>query len=255
MTSFSNWRIMLAHMNIQESLKNLGLNDKQAKVYVALLELGQVTAYAIAERCGIKRPTVYVVLDELRQKGLVLKIPHIKKQLWSAKSPDEFLEEVEERLRLARRALPELLAMTSGANKPKTLYFEGERGVKDFLDYGLDKMSGKEFVGFYAHAENISKELLDMVNEYNSKLKREHIGLRGIAPEHTTLKYYRDRDKEYSRNMKIVSYKTYSSNISVDVGPTFVRIFAPKDMQGVIIENPDIARTMKQIFEMVWAKY
>lgn len=240
---------------INESLQNLGLNEKEAKIYVALLELGQTTAYAVAERCGLKRPTVYVVLDELRQKGLVLKIPHIKKQLWSAKSPDEFFEEAEERLRVARRTLPELLAMTSGAHKPKTLYYEGEKGVRDFLDYGLEKVAGKEFVGFYAHAEGIPKELLDLVNDYNFKLKRKNIGIRGIAPEHPTLAYYRERDKEYSRNMKIVPYDTYSANISVDIGPTFVRIFAPKDMQGVVIENQDIARTMKQIFEMVWKKY
>lgn len=242
-------------MNISESLRDLGLNDKEAKVYVALLELGQVTAYAVAERCGLKRPTVYVVLDELRQKGLVLKIPHAKKQLFSAKPPDEFFAEAEERLRIARRALPELLALTAGAKKPKTLYFEGEKGVKDFLDYGVDKMAGKEFTGFYAHAENISKELLSIVDEYNFKLKRKNIGLRGIAPEHPTLAYYRKTDKEYSRDMKIVPYDTYSANISIDIGPTFVRIFAPKDMQGVVIENQDIARTMKQIFEMVWAKF
>ena len=74
---------------INDALKNLGLNDKEARAYAALLELGQTTAYAVAERSGLKRPTVYVVLDELRQKGLVLKIPHVKKQLWSAKSPHQ----------------------------------------------------------------------------------------------------------------------------------------------------------------------
>ena len=56
-------------MDIQEALRNFGLNDKEARVYVALLELGQTTAYAIAERSGLKRPTVYVILDDLRQKG------------------------------------------------------------------------------------------------------------------------------------------------------------------------------------------
>lgn len=242
-------------MRIEESLRNLGLNSKEAKIYVALLELGQTTAYAVAERSGVKRPTTYVVLDELRQKGLALKIPHAKKQLFSAKAPDEFFEEVEERLRVARRALPELLSLTSGTNKPKTLYFEGDKGVEDFLNYGLEKVAGNEFVGFYAHAEGISKNLLTIINDYNDRLKRKNIGIRGIAPEHPTLAYYRERDKAYGRNMKIVPYDTYSANISIDIGPTFVRIFAPKDMQGVIIENPDIARTIKQIFEMVWSKY
>lgn len=241
-------------MKIEESLKNLGLNDKEVKTYIALLELGESTAYAIAERSGLKQPTTYVILEELRQKGLVLKIPHTKKQLFSAKSPEEFIDEVEENVRSARRVLPELLALTSSPKKPKTLYFEGENGVKDFLNYGLDKMEGKNFTGFYAHTDGMPKKLSPIVDEYHLKLKRKGIGICGVVPDHSTLEYYRETDKEYSRNMKVVPYEKYSANISIDIGPTFVKMFAPKDMQGVIIENVDIARTMKEIFEMVWEK-
>jgi len=240
---------------INDALKNLGLNDKEARAYAALLELGQTTAYAVAERSGLKRPTVYVVLDELRQKGLVLKIPHVKKQLWSAKSPDEFFGEAEERLKIAKQALPELLAMTSGSKKPRTLYFEGLRGIEDVTRYGLERMKGKEIIGFYAEAGDASPELKKIFGDYNNRLKRDCITERGIVPDIPNLKYWRDTDKEYGRTMKIVPPATYSARNSIEIGDTFVRILAFKDLQGVIIENEAIAQTMRQIFEMVWSKY
>ena len=74
----------------------------------------------------------------------------------------------------------------------------------------------------------------------------------GIVPEHPSLREWRNRDSEYGRLMKIVPYDTYSAANSIDVGDTFVRILAFRDLQAVIIENPDVAQTVRQIFQMVW---
>ena len=239
-------------MQIEDALRNLGLDIKEARVYRALLELGQSTAYAIAEKSGLKRPTVYVVLDGLRMKGLVLKIPHAKKQLFVAKPPDELFADAEERLHQARAALPELLAMLSGAKKPKTLYFEGLGGMREILEYGIEKFPEKEMVGFYAHIEDAPQDLIDIFWEWNKKIKAQGIRIRGIVPEHASLQEFRDTDAEYGREMKTVPYNLYSANVSIDMNNAFVRLLDFKNLQGVVIENPDIARTMKQIFEMVW---
>lgn len=69
-------------MQIIESLESLGLNEKEAKVYTALLQLGRVSAYSVSEKSGLKKPTTYVVLGELVKKGLVSKeVPRSRKQL------------------------------------------------------------------------------------------------------------------------------------------------------------------------------
>jgi sugar-specific transcriptional regulator TrmB len=49
-------------------LKELGLTEKQAKIYLALVEIGKGTAYAIAKQAKLKRPITYVILEELRLK-------------------------------------------------------------------------------------------------------------------------------------------------------------------------------------------
>ena len=57
--------------NLELELQHIGLNEREAKVYLAALELGPSPVQKIAQRAGIPRATVYLVLDDLRSKGFV----------------------------------------------------------------------------------------------------------------------------------------------------------------------------------------
>lgn len=236
----------------EEALKNLGLNQKQAAVYLALLQLGEATAYRIAQKSELKRPTVYVVLEELRQKGLILKIPYPKKQIYSAKSPESIVSEAKERLNGVIGVLPELLALTKKEDKPSVSYFDGINGIRELLNFGLEKLKDGELVGFNAHAEGVSEEMKKVFEEYNEKIKKINVKIRGIVPEHPSLKEYREEDEKFGREIKIVSFEKYSSDVSIDIGPDFVKILMFNNLQGVLIENQSLASALKQIFEMQW---
>lgn len=252
MTFYSTHANLEYMAKIEEILQNLGLNEKQATVYVNLLQLGKATAYKIAQKSGLKRPTVYVILDELREKGLVLKVPYPKKQIYSAKHPEDLIHEAEERLKKVNSVLPELLALTHGEEKPSTMYFDGIKGVKELLNFGLDRIENNELVGFYAHVEGATEEIIGIFEEYNNKLKKKKIKVRGFAPDHPSLKSYRERDAEYGRTIKVVPFEKYSSDVSIDIGPNFVRILMFNDLQGVVIEHKGLASAFKQIFEIQW---
>src|SRR3989344_3806476 len=240
-------------MQIIESLESLGLNEKEAKVYMALLQLGRASAYSVSEKSGLKKPTTYVILGELVKKGLVSKVPRMRKQLFVAKSPDEFFALAEERLALAKKVLPELMAMAGGDQpKVRSIFYEGLGGVRQALWYHLNEMNGRQFVGFYASPHEAADGFEELSIEWNKELRKKGIMIRGIVPDHPSLVEWRKRDSEYGHSMKIVSYESYSAVNSIEVGDTFVRILAFRDLQAVIIENPDVARTVRQIFKMVW---
>jgi sugar-specific transcriptional regulator TrmB len=57
----------------EDSLKLLGLNGLQAKVYLALLELGTADAKTVARKTGVARQHVYPVLEELYNRSIVKK--------------------------------------------------------------------------------------------------------------------------------------------------------------------------------------
>jgi hypothetical protein len=239
---------------IQNSLQDLGLTEKEAKVYIALLQMGQGSAYAVASKSGLKKPTTYLILGELMQKGLVLKIPRQRKQLFVAKPPDEFFAEMEKRFSVARAFLPDLLAMGGRGAKVRSIFYEGISGMRQALWYRMKEMREKELVAFFASQHDASEDLATLFREWNEENKKHKIQIRAIAPDNPSLTEYRKADAEFGRSIKVVPASQYSANISIDIGDTFVRILMFRDLQGVIIENPDVARTVREIFEMVWRK-
>ncbi len=236
-------------------LQKLGLNEKESRVYLALLNLGQSSAHSVARISGLKRPTTYVILEDLRTRGLVLKMPGSKKQMFSALSPEELVHEMKKNLADAEYALPELMNVYSGGNsRVKTAHFEGVEGIKQLLEYRAKEMKDEELVGFYATDLNADKELVRYFKEDWPEITRKLGKQRYIAPEHPSLKDYRDVDKTHNREVKTVSYEQYSSEVAIDVVGDIVRIQDYKNLQGVAIENADVAKTVRQIFEMVWSK-
>jgi len=241
-------------MEAKDALRQIGLNEKEALVYTSLLQLGQTTAYAIAENCGLKRPTVYVVLEDLRRKGVVQKVPHAAKQLFAAKPPDVLVNEFTAKADLVSRSLPQLMALSKAAGKPNVLYFEGIDGVRQALYHKIERLRGSEIVGFGAQGSGASKDLLALFGEWNGRMKDLKIRIRGITPQHPSLAAFRQQDAEYGRKIKSVSAVDYDANVSVEVTDLFVRVIAFRDLQALIIENKDIASSLRQIFELVWKR-
>ena len=240
-------------MNPIEALQNLGLNEKEARVYIALLKRNGSSAYVIADRAELKKPTTYVILDDLIEKGLVYKVPRAKKQLFVAKSPKEVFSLAEEKLSLAKEILPELLAMSDGVkSKPKTLFFEGMKNINHVYDWHAKQMQDKEIVGFYAHTKGVPSELLESFKVWAENFKKKNIKIRGIVPDSFDLKTYRDIDTNHNRQMRVAPFEKYSSNISIEICENYVIFFSFNDLQITLIENENIAKSVRQIFEMVW---
>ncbi|MFB3890358.1 MAG: TrmB family transcriptional regulator [Candidatus Bathyarchaeia archaeon] len=57
-----------------QSLSALGLNHSQARVYLALVNLGRANGRTIWKNSGVSRQDVYRLLNELQMKGLIEKI-------------------------------------------------------------------------------------------------------------------------------------------------------------------------------------
>ena len=250
-------RVYCSYMNIEDALKTLGLNDKQVAVYIALLQLGQSTAYRVAVKSGLKKPTTYVILDELIERGLVLKVSQMKTQHYVARTPEEAFARTSQALSEARALLPEIQAMAKGKkNKVSALYFEGVEGMKQMLEYRFKEHAGEEMLGFWATDKNASPELTEFFQEeYPKKMQRHSIRMRGLAPADDQLEGYRQTDRAYGRNIKPISTKDYSSEVAITVTGDLVRIEDYKNLQGLAIENEDVAKAIRQIFEMVWKKY
>jgi HTH-type transcriptional regulator, sugar sensing transcriptional regulator len=248
-------------MNLIESLKNLGLNEKEAKVYLALLQLGKTTAYSVAVRSGLKKPTTYVILKQLIEKGFAYNVPRAKKQQFMAISPDECVAIAKEKIKLSEQDLPELLALKKKRElRANVAYFEGVRGAEEMYKNLFKTMKRKVrnrrgLVGFYAKGSGISKDLESAFSNINEECHRLGIKRRAITAYHPyIIKNYLREDvmKRYNIVQKALSEEKYSSDISIETYDNYVQILSQKHLQAILIEDSDIAGAIRQIFEMVW---
>ena len=82
--------------------------------------------------------------------------------------------------------------------------------------------------------------------------KRHGITIRGVTPNDPSLGWYRGRIKDLGYTIKFLDTKDYLVDASIEIGEDYVQIISHRYTQGIHIDNPDIANSMRQIFEMVW---
>lgn len=239
-----------------EPLKNLGLTEKEAKVYLALLQLGAATAYSIAKKSGLKRPTAYVIAEELVEKGLIVHVPGEDPRQFIARSPESVLEAQETRLSKVKQVLPELKSLQKNtSDKANTLYFEGISGLQQAYQHRRKELQNKQVVGFFASAEDASDELNQVFYEYNAYRERHNIQTKGLTVDTANLESYTQWLKsDTSHNVfKFLPADLYDSKVSIEsCDDQFVRITLFESVQTIIIESPKLAKALREVFELTW---
>jgi HTH-type transcriptional regulator, sugar sensing transcriptional regulator len=106
---------------LAREFEELGLSQSEARVTLALLQLGTAKSTQLAKVSAVPRTSIYQVIETLHEKGLVLRVPGGGPALWATPGRDKVLDRLhtalaaaqEERLRqhtLRTGRLREILA-------------------------------------------------------------------------------------------------------------------------------------------------
>ncbi|MDD4983851.1 MAG: helix-turn-helix domain-containing protein [Candidatus ainarchaeum sp.] len=128
----------------KELLLNLGLTEREIKVYLALLVLGSTTTGPLSKRSEIPNCKIYETLDKLIEKGLVSFILKSSVKYFQPSSPDALLDFVKEKEKVAEEAIAELKQKYNTVEKSQTAeVYEGIKGVNAAFDKMLDSVGDK----------------------------------------------------------------------------------------------------------------
>src|SRR3989344_897021 len=128
--------------DIEKSIEKLGLSDKEAKVYMAALEIGETTVTELAKKAILKRATVHLAISSLIMLGLLSETKKGKKRVISPVHPRRLLELAKFRANQIEDHFSDLLAIyNSPKEKPKIQVFEGEEGVRSLYKELYDSLS------------------------------------------------------------------------------------------------------------------
>jgi len=96
---------------ILPKLLQVGLSEREAKIYIAILELGEATIADIVKKAQIKRSTVYDMIELLKQKGLISRFYRQKRQIFCAEDPKKIIEDLEKKKKGMEEVMPELVSI------------------------------------------------------------------------------------------------------------------------------------------------
>lgn len=238
---------------LQQELIKLGLNEKEVKIYLALLELGEGNIQQISKKSKVKRTTVYDIIESLKEKGLLGQTTRKKRIYYLAEDPRKLEDNLEDKKNIFRKVLPELLSITNILDKkPKIKYYEGGEGIKEVYRDTL-KYPNQELLAWVS-AEAVSSFDPEFLNEYYlpRRLKNK-IWVRAIAPNKPYMQKYKLLDEKSLRRTKLISIENIPLEVEINLyGNNKIAIMSFEEKLSLIIESKKIFNTLKSIFEMNW---
>ncbi len=236
-------------MNLRKILENVGLSEKEARTYLALLSLDEETPRAIAIKARLKRPTVYAVLEQLQQRGYVSRVKRGNTWHYRALNPYALIEDRFHKYTALEKAVPELLALNANrSSRPEMRVFEGKRGLIQVMEDTLN--SSTEILAWADMAEITNGLFVDYWQEYIER--RIEIGLwcRMVLCDSKEAREFKKRGADELREAYLVSRKRYPFKNEMNIYDDKICIISHEDLVGVIIENNNIANSQRSIFRM-----
>lgn len=118
-------------------LEKAGLTTGEAKVYLALLEIGESTCAPIVKKSGVSKSIVYHLLDKLSKKGLVSSFTKEKTAHFQAADPHKIMDylheeenDLKENIKHIEKLLPQLLLSQSMSKGSEARVYTGLKGVR-----------------------------------------------------------------------------------------------------------------------------
>lgn len=249
------------HAQLYDSLKELGLTESEASLYIVSLSLGPTTIAALAEHLGMPRPNVYKVIAGLERHGLA-RFSERKKYVRSfvVESPTVVLDRIRRKREAVANldktlaiAMPDLLSKYHQGETPtKVKVFEGrEQWLETFFSL-LDET--KETMSFFGSADAFIG-LISWETErawIKKRMKRGiHINvLLTPGKDAVTLSETDDADMRTTRFFRgsvpfVTGFMLYANKVA---------IWQPKAPLVLQIEDEYIAQMHRAIFDALWKR-
>ena len=246
------------------SIEDMGLSQKEAKVYLASLIIGPSAVQKIADKSEIKRVTTYVILESLIALGLMSQSTRAKKTVYIAEPPlslRRLLDKKEEALRDQKTHLDLLLPQLSTirnlqVDSPSVKFYDSAEGIRamvaSFLSshkdtgvtmtYGMSNLDQLYafFPEFERQSGNPDRQTANIASRFIYTTKMGAI--------------YHESDKARNRISRFVPAEQYPLNGDLSIVGDIVVLLSLSGSRpiGVTIESAELAKTMQAVFELAW---
>ncbi len=255
---------MKENNKIVDYLKQLGLTEIEATLYLILIKSGALSVKDLAQMSGIKRTTSYMYIDQLVEKGLLMKVVRGSKKQVAANLPKDCLKNlIEDKLDSAKAAekdLPEMLKKinaiphTHDINNTEIIYLKGIKSVRGVYEDAFKCNEIRSYVKIEEKAllSDDNSDFFRKAFDKNKNLKIREIVYDSAVSRIKALKILSENKNYFYKFMPgDLNWSSTSEDILIYEGKVALMNYVGKPT-ATILHSPGFYHNSKQIFDFIW---
>ena len=246
---------IIVNKNYVEQLISLGLTQGEAKVYLAMIQVGPSKVGKIVEMAGVSQSKIYNVLDRLILKGLASYNIRDNFKYFQSLEPSrlhEFIVKKENEVRRQKEGITQIINDLSkninAAKRSTSEIFVGERSLRSaYLTLLSDSKNGDILRYFYPYSyahENASP----FYSRFYKYQKSKGLVERGIVnSDFKNSQHF----KEIPKDVKL-RHVNFPLPGTIDIFADKLLIIDWKTITGILITSSEIAGIFVDYFDSIW---
>lgn len=207
----------------------------------------------LSRKAKVKRTTLYHFIDGLLERQFLVQTRRGKRKVYSAVAPEHLLELAKTRMFELERTMPTLRAVyNKSAHKPRVTFHEGIEGVKEIYNDMLTTRA--PIVGWSDYKHMWSALGIDYCTYFPKERAKRGIPFHSIVSDSPESRKIAETDAAVLRQTKFLKAGDLKTEINIYGRKILLASFRSQPAFAVLIEDDDIAETLRLTWKELWNK-
>lgn len=241
--------------NIETALKQAGLSPEQISVYLFLVQNEDETPFNISKNVRIPRTTIYRILEDLRNLGIVTIFKKNNIAHYTAENPRRLVERLKEKETALTDILPSIDSLFENTKShPQAGLYVGQNGARTSLDILYEYLERKNIKQVYTYSHpDLSRHLPKYLSTIIARRRKLKIHAKMIAPSEANTPKLEHYQPDEWREVRYLPNR-FPFDGTMILGGSMAVCFSLKDNQlhTIVLESESIVKMFIQFFLYTW---
>ena len=240
-------------LSIIPSLIDLGLSENEARVYLAGIELGSTTILELSKASGVKRTTIYTVVESLQELNLMQIEFNGWKKLFKAQNPENLSKILDRRQNILQVLIPKINAINANkGHKNELSYWEGLSAIKQVYNQTLDLVQEQDEYLVLANQESWIDLDAVFFKDFMKRRAVKNLKIRLLFTDTEIARQNQQEQKTHNSQIRLLPKNTkITTNLVITPKQVMIHQLLPPPT-AIVIANPSIIQTHREAFELLW---
>jgi sugar-specific transcriptional regulator TrmB len=249
-----NWLRMPMKKHILAQLEELNLSSNEARVYLALIEIGLTSAGEIIKKTRFHRSVVYETLDKLIERKLVTKLTKQHIAHFQALEPERILQSIRRQETIALDLVKDLKKLATKNSSEITVY-EGPESYRRFWLESMERIPEGSTDYVAGSIGEPWQKIMGVrgVKKYLDIARKRNIGWKVIVFDQEDYRNtFLDRSPDLRWEYRLIDRPMAKEGNFNVFGNESVVLHSATEPMVIEVKNASLVRVFRNLFDILW---